>query len=196
MIGRLAGTIIEKAPDHVLLDVAGVGYLVAISFQTFQQLPAAGSPAVVLTHTHVREDSLALYGFASPGEKSLFELLIGVAGVGPKLALTILSGLPADELIAALEGSDVRRLTAIPGIGRKTAERLTLELKEKVARLARAEGAAAGPAPLSDDVVSALVNFGYRKAEAERAAESVLRRGAPADFSEFLKSALSALSGA
>ena len=195
MIGRLAGTILEKAPDHVLLDVAGVGYLVAISFQTFQQLPGAGMESAVLTHTHVREDSLALYGFATPREKTLFELLIGVAGVGPKLALTILSGIPADELVAALEGADVRRLTAIPGIGRKTAERLTLELKDKVARLERARGEI-GPAPLADDVISALVNFGYRKADAERAAESILRRGAPADFSEFLKSALSALSGA
>jgi Holliday junction DNA helicase RuvA len=194
MIGRLAGRLLEKQADRVLIDVSGVGYLVSISFQTYQELPAVGGEAAILVHTHVREDSLALFGFASDREKILFEMLIGVSGVGPRLAMTLLSGIPPSELFSALARGDARRLTSIPGIGKKTADRLTLELKEKAAKLATSPEREEN-VPLSDDVVSALVNFGYRKAEAERAVENLSRRGSPDDFGEFLKQALAALSG-
>jgi Holliday junction DNA helicase RuvA len=193
MIARLSGILFDKLPDRVVLDVAGVGYAVAISFQTYQDLPEAGSPAALLVYTHVREDTLALFGFASEREKKLFEMLIGVSGVGPKLALTLLSGIPAGDLVAALAKGDARRLVSIPGIGKKTAERLTLELKEKAEKLfvpAAGEGGAE-----AQDVVSALVNFGYKKSDAERAVEGLVRRGAPTSFSDFLKDALAALSG-
>ncbi|MGH9442234.1 MAG: Holliday junction branch migration protein RuvA [Thermoanaerobaculia bacterium] len=193
MIARLAGTLLEKQPDRVVLDVRGVGYLVSISFQTYQDLPAASAEAALWIHTHVREDALALFGFATEKEKRLFEMLIGVSGVGPKLALTLLSGIPASELIAALARGDAKRLTSVPGIGRKTADRLSLELREKAEKLHTPAGPVSGIDP--EDVVSALVNFGYKKSEAERAVESISRRGTPAEFSDFLKQALAALSG-
>lgn len=195
MIARLSGTLIEKSPDHTLIDVAGVGYLAFISFQTYQELPPEGSPATLLIHTHVREDALTLFGFSSAREKKLFEMLISVTGVGPKLALTLLSGIPLDDLIGALAGGDARRLTAVPGIGRKTAERLTLELKEKAGKLFAPSRSAAAGVEL-EDVVSALVNFGYRKAEAGRVVDALARTSPPPDFAGFLKAALAALSGA
>jgi Holliday junction DNA helicase RuvA len=194
VIARLSGRLLDKQPDRVVLDVGGVGYAVAISFQTFRELPEVDAAAVLLVHTHVREDTLALFGFASEREKKLFEMLIGVSGVGPKLALTLLSGIPAGDLVAALAKGDARRLVSIPGIGKKTAERLTLELREKAEKLfvpAAGEGGSAE----AQDVVSALVNFGYKKSDAERAVEGLVRRGAPATFSDFLKDALAALSG-
>ncbi len=195
MIARLSGTLVEKAPDRVLIDVAGVGYLAFISFQTFQELPPEGSAAALLIHTHVREDAISLFGFSSAREKKLFEMLISVTGVGPKLALTLLSGIPLDDLIGALAGGDARRLTAVPGIGRKTAERLALELKEKADRLFAPPRPAAAGVEL-EDVVSALVNFGYRKSDAGRVVDTLARTGPPADFAGFLKAALAALSGA
>ena len=194
MIARLSGVLVEKLPDRVVLDVAGVGYAVAISFQTYQELAEAGSPAVLLVHTHVREDTLALFGFATDREKKLFEMLISVSGVGPKLALTLLSGIPAEDLVAALAKGDAHRLISIPGIGKKTAERLTLELKEKAEKLFVPSAGGAGAA--TEDVVSALVNFGYRKSEAERAVEQLARKGGAPTFAEMLKEALAALSGA
>ncbi len=193
MIARLAGTLVEKQPDRVILDVRGVGYLVSISFQTYQELPEASAEASLWIHTHVREDALALFGFASEKEKRLFEMLIGVSGVGPKLALTLLSGIPAGELVAALAGGDAKRLTSVPGIGRKTADRLALELREKAAKLHTPADRASGIDP--EDVVSALVNFGYKKSDADRAVEAIARRRPPAEFADFLKQALSALSG-
>jgi Holliday junction DNA helicase RuvA len=194
MIARLSGILFDKLPDRVVLDVAGVGYAVAISFQTYQDLPEAGSPAALLVYTHVREDTLALFGFASEREKKLFEMLISVSGVGPKLALTLLSGIPAEELVGALAKADARRLVLIPGIGKKTAERLTLELREKAEKLFVPP--AGGPGVEAEDVVSALVNFGYRKAEAERAVEQLARKGGKPTFAEMLKEALASLSGA
>jgi Holliday junction DNA helicase RuvA len=195
LIARLSGTLLEKSPDRVVLDVGGVGYLAFVSFQTFQELPEAGDPASLLIHTHVREDAIALYGFCSPREKKLFEMLIAVSGVGPKLALVLLSGIPTDDLVAALAGADARRLTAVPGIGRKTAERLALELKEKAGKLFAPPRPSASGVEL-DDVVSALVNFGYKKSEADRVVDSLARSGPPPDFAGFLKAALAALSGA
>jgi len=193
MIARLAGTLLEKQPDRVVLDVGGVGYLVSSSFQTYQDLPAAAAQAALWIHTHVREDALALFGFASEKEKRLFEMLIGVSGVGPKLALTLLSGIPAAELVAALAKGDAKRLTSVPGIGRKTADRLALELREKAEKLRTPGEPVSGIDP--DDVVSALVNFGYKRSEADRAVESIAREGGAPDFADFLKRALAALSG-
>ena len=190
MIGRLTGRLASKAPDQILLDVSGVGYLIHIPLSTFYELPEQESPASLWIHTHVREDALALYGFLTERERSLFLLLLGVTGIGPRVALTVLSGIPPSELVDALRRQDVRRLVAIPGVGKKTAERMVLELTEKAANL---PGEAPGKTPAavaSDDVLSALVNLGYRKAEAERAVDAVARPSAPADFSAFLKEAL------
>ncbi len=190
MIGRLTGRVAAKTPDQVLLDVGGVGYQVHIPLSTFYELPDAEAPASLWIHTHVREDALALYGFLTERERTLFLLLLGVTGIGPRVALTVLSGIPPAELVAALRAQDVRRLVAVPGVGKKTAERMVLELAEKVASLPGEAPAKAPAAVAADDVVSALVNLGYRKAEAERAVEAAARAGGSADFGGFLKEAL------
>jgi holliday junction DNA helicase RuvA len=195
MIARLTGRLASKAPDQVLLDVGGVGYLVHIPLSTFYELPEAESPASLWIHTHVREDVLALYGFLTERERSLFLLLMSVAGIGPRVALTVLSGIPPAELVEALRQQDVRRLVAIPGVGKKTAERMVLELAEKAAAFAAEPPAGAPAAVAADDVISALVNLGYRKAEAERSVDGIARSGAPADFGEYLKLALKKLTG-
>lgn len=195
MIGRLVGRLAEKSPDQVLLDVGGVGYLVHIPLSTFYELPDTESPASLWIHTHVREDSLALYGFLTERERALFLLLLGVAGIGPRVALTVLSGIPPTELVEALRSQDVRRLVAVPGVGKKTAERMVLELAEKVQQFAREPESPAPPTVAADDVLSALVNLGYRKSEAERAVDSIARTGAPKDFGEYLKLALKKLTG-
>ncbi|HTY40549.1 MAG TPA: Holliday junction branch migration protein RuvA [Thermoanaerobaculia bacterium] len=190
MIGRLTGRLAAKAPDQVLLDVGGVGYLVHIPLSTFYELPDAESPASLFIHTHVREDSLALYGFLTERERTLFLLLNAVTGIGPRVALTVLSGIPPTELVAALRSQDVRRLVAVPGVGKKTAERMVLELADKVARLPGETPAKAPAAVAADDVVSALVNLGYRRSEAERAVDATARTGGVREFGEFLKEAL------
>jgi len=195
VIGRLVGRLASKATDHVILDVGGVGYFVQIPLSTFYELPEAESPASLWIHTYVREDALALYGFLTERERSLFLMLIGVAGIGPRVALTVLSGMPPADLIEALRGADVRRLMAVPGVGKKTAERMVLELAEKAARIGGEPSAARTPAVATEDVVSALVNLGYRRGDAERAIEAIGRTGAPADFSEYLKLALKRLTG-
>lgn len=178
MIGRLSGVLAAKTPAALLLDVHGVGYEVTVSLNVFCRLPEVGQSLCLEIHTHVREDALQLFGFLDGEEKTLFQLLLGVSGVGPRLALNILSGLPAEELRTALVGGDVNRLTATPGIGRKTAERLVLELRDKVGRLAGAGPAAQPPAGQEEqDAVSALVNLGYRVAEAERAVRTVAASG-------------------
>jgi len=190
MIGRLTGRLASKAPDQVLLDVAGVGYLIHIPLSTFYELPEQESPASLWIHTHVREDALALYGFLTERERSLFLLLLGVAGIGPRVALTVLSGIPPTELVDALRRQDVRRLVAVPGVGKKTAERMVLELADKAGRIAGETPGKAPAAVAADDVISALVNLGYRKADAERAVDAIARTGAPTDFGDFLKEAL------
>lgn len=195
MIGRLVGRLASKATDHVILDVGGVGYFVQIPLSTFYELPEAESPASLWIHTYVREDALALYGFLTELERSLFLMLIGVAGIGPRVALTVLSGMPPADLIEALRKADVKRLMAVPGVGKKTAERMVLELAEKAARLGGEPSAARAPAVATEDVVSALVNLGYRHGDAERAVEAIGRIGAPADFSDYLKLALKRLTG-
>ena len=195
MIGRLTGRLAAKATDHVLLDVGGVGYVVHIPLSTFYELPEAESPASLFIHTHVREDTLALYGFLTERERALFLLLMSVAGIGPKVALTVLSGMPPSDLVLALSKQDVRRLVSIPGVGKKTAERMVLELAEKVEKLGGEPSAGAPATVAAEDVVSALVNLGYRKNEAEKATEAVARAGTPADFGAYLKEALKRLTG-
>ncbi|HZI67413.1 MAG TPA: Holliday junction branch migration protein RuvA [Thermoanaerobaculia bacterium] len=195
MIGRLVGRLATKATDHVILDVGGVGYFVQIPLSTFYELPEAESPASLWIHTYVREDALALYGFLTERERSLFLMLIGVAGIGPRVALTVLSGMPPADLIEALRGADVKRLMAVPGVGKKTAERMVLELAEKANRLGGEPSAARTPAVATEDVLSALVNLGYRRGDAERAVEAIGRSGSPGDFSDYLKLALKQLTG-
>jgi Holliday junction DNA helicase RuvA len=195
MIGRLTGRLAEKSPDQLLLDVGGVGYVVHIPLSTFYDLPEVESPASLFIHTHVREDTLALYGFLSERERALFLLLLTVAGIGPRVALTVLSGMPPSELVEALRKQNVRRLVSVPGVGKKTADRMVLELSEKVQKFAAAPAAEAAPSVAADDVISALVNLGYRKNEAERAVDSIGRSGAPTDFGEYLKAALKKMTG-
>jgi Holliday junction DNA helicase RuvA len=194
MIGRLTGRLASKAPDQILLDVAGVGYLVHIPLSTFYELPEVEKPASLWIHTHVREDALSLFGFLTERERSLFLLLLAVAGIGPKVALTVLSGIPPSELVAALRKQDVRRLVAVPGVGKKTAERMVLELSEKVAAFAE-EAPPETAAVAAEDVISALVNLGYRRSDAEKSVESIARAGAPEEFGDYLKQALKKLTG-
>ncbi len=179
MIGALRGKLEAKAPGTVLVDVGGVVYEVAVSLQSFARLPAEGAPVRLEVVTHLREDGLTLFGFLERGEKEVFNLLRSVSGVGPKLALNILSGMPAAELRSALGGGDVQRLCRIPGVGKKIAERLVLELRERAREVDGFESID-GVAPAPDDnerrdqeAISALVNLGYRRAEAERVLRDV-----------------------
>jgi len=171
----------------LILEAAGVGYQVTISVPSFSGLPSEGAEVSLYIHTHVREDTLALYGFLRREEKQLFERLIGVSGIGPKLAITVLSGIAADALVTALRGNDITALTRIPGVGKKTAERMMLELRDKL------EGLAAAPAPapamrVEEDVVSALVNLGYQRTPAEHAAKrAVERAGNGASFEQIFR---------
>lgn len=195
MIGRLVGRLAAKATDHVILDVGGVGYLVHIPLSTFYDLPEAESPASLWIHTHVREDALALYGFLTERERALFLMLLDVAGIGPRVALTVLSGIPPADLVEALRTQDSRRLMAVPGVGKKTAERMVLELAEKAAKFVPGPAPTLPPTVSPEDVVSALVNLGYRKGDAERAVDAIGRSGAPQDFGDYLKLALKKLTG-
>jgi len=182
MIAHLRGTLVQKQPTSVIIDVQGVGYEVIIPLSTYYELADVGSTVSLLIYTYVREDALQLYGFRTPMEKELFLRLISVAGVGPKLAITILSGLSVDQLIPAIRRNDLARLTAIPGVGRKTAERLIIELRDKLAALAAPEGESASPemeAEAADeavkrDVISALVHLGYPRPLAEKTVTAVL----------------------
>lgn len=197
MIAQLRGRILRKEPQEVVVDVAGVGYRVTIPLSTFYRLGEPGADVCLLTHTHVREDALALFGFLTPGEKDVFERLISVAGVGPKLAVNILSGIEAPELVEALRAADLARLTRIPGVGKKTAERLVVELKDKMPALATAGREAAVPVAPSpkDDLVSALLHLGYSRPEAERGAERALREDGTGRFEDLLRRTLRVLSG-
>ena len=183
MIAHLSGRILRKAPQELVVDVSGVGYRVTIPVSTFYRLGDEGGEVSLRIHTHVREDVLQLFGFLSGSEHSLFERLIDVAGVGPKLAVNILSGIEAPELVEALRNGDVTRLTRIPGVGRKTAERLVLELKDKMSALAPT-GEPTPPAARSakDDLVSALVHLGYSRPEADKGVERALREDAGGRF--------------
>jgi len=195
MIAHLRGTLLAKHPNQAIVETHGVGYDVAISVPTFTEMPAAGAEVALYIHTHVREDALNLYGFLRLPEKQLFEKLLTVSGIGPKLAITILSGMPADEMVAAIRGNDVARLTRIPGIGKKTAERMVLELREKLPAPSGASEASFAPAnSVEEDVISALVNLGYQRAAAEKAL-SAARGGKDAQsFDVLFCSALGSLS--
>src|SRR5580704_4640597 len=174
MIAHLRGKLLAKRPNQAIVETGGVGYDVTISVPTFSDLPALGTEVSLHIHTHVREDLIALYGFLRPSEKLLFEKLITVSGIGPKLAITILSGMAADEMVGAIRGNDIARLTRIPGIGRKTAERMVLELRDKLPETGPATTpAVAAMNPTQEDVLSAVVNLGYQAAAAEKALPAV-----------------------
>ena len=203
MIAQLRGTLADKRPNQLIVEVGGVGYLVNIPLSTFYALGGLREEIVLLVHTHVREDALALYGFLTAREKHLFEMLLSASGVGPTLALKILSGMSADELAPAIREGDIARLTRIPGVGKKTAERMVVELRDKLAvaeseTLAAGGGvAASGRGGVSGDVVSALLNLGYDSRAAEAAVERAGRDGgAGGSFEALLRAALHALSGA
>ena len=195
MIGLLRGTLIEKRPNQVLIDVGGVGYQVTIPLSTFGGLATLHSPVTLLIHTHVREDQLALFGFLTAREKQCFELLISASGVGPSLALKILSGMGVEDLAPAIRSGDLARLVQIPGVGRKTAERIVVELREKFA----VEEAVAGASKpmtktqLEADVSSALVNLGYDNRLVERAVEEARRKTGASDFEGLLRASLQVL---
>jgi Holliday junction DNA helicase RuvA len=199
MIAHLRGKLLSKHPNQIVLETGGVGYELNISVPTFSELPASGSEVALHVHTHVREDLIALYGFLRPEEKQLFEKLITVSGIGPKLAITILSGMAADELAAAIRSNDLIRLTKIPGIGKKTAERMVLELRDK---LPPVTGTSAPTIPAmnatEEDVLSALVNLGYQRAAAEKALANIARSAAkaekPPSFDVIFREALAGLS--
>lgn len=199
MIGHLRGQLMESSTDVVLIDVQGVGYEVRIPLSTYYELEKLddGHEVSLRIHTHVREDTLQLFGFWTLLERRLFEKLIAVNGIGPKLAQTILSGMVADELIQALSSGDVKRLTTIPGVGKRTAERMVVDLKDKVMDLGTdlpTASAPATPTPGENDLVLALVNLGYKKAAAEKAALQTLRQTPDGSFAEQLRATLRLLS--
>jgi Holliday junction DNA helicase RuvA len=195
VIAYLRGRIFEKHPNRVVVDVDGVGYDVHVPLSTFYGLGDAGETVMLRIHTHVREDALSLFGFATALEQELFERLIGVGGIGPKLGLAVLSGIEPLELVRAIERGDVARLTSIPGVGKKTSERIVLELKDRMPRV-QAVAAAAGAdtltgAPdLRDDVLSALVNLGYHRPLAEKAVDTGIKAMPGGSFEATLKQAL------
>jgi holliday junction DNA helicase RuvA len=194
VIAHLRGRIFEKQPNRVVVDVNGVGYQIFVPLSTFYVVGEPGGEIALRIYTHVREDALALYGFATVLEQDLFERLIGVSGIGPKLALSVLSGIEPLDLVQAIDRGDVGRLTGIPGVGKKTSERIVLELKDRLPRIARtAAGAAisdAEPALLRDDLLSALANLGYHRPLAEKAVASALKTAPNAGFERTLKQAL------
>jgi holliday junction DNA helicase RuvA len=197
LIAHLRGRLLEKQPNRIVVDVNGVGYDVFVPLSTFYSLGEPAGEVSLRIHTHVREDALTLYGFATRLEQDLFERLIAVSGIGPRLALSVLSGIEPVELVRAIQRGDVARLTAIPGVGKKTSERLVLELKDRLPRAELAAAVAGATAPeepvLRDDVLSALLNLGYHRPLAERAVDAAIKAfGATADagFERTLKQAL------
>jgi Holliday junction DNA helicase RuvA len=197
VIAHIRGRILEKHPNRIVVDVSGVGYEVFVPLSTFYGLGDSGADVALRIHTHVREDALTLFGFATLLEQQLFDRLIGVSGIGPKVALGVLSGIEPQELIRAIERGDLARLTAIPGVGRKTSERIVLELKDRLPpaqiAAASADRAAPGRPAVRDDVVSALVNLGYHRPLAEKAIDAAITAVGPssdAGFERMLKQAL------
>jgi Holliday junction DNA helicase RuvA len=194
MIAHLRGRLLAKHPNQAILETAGVGYDVTITVPTFSDLPGPGNEVALHIHTHVREDQIALYGFLRPAEKQLFEKLITVSGIGPKLAITILSGMPADEMVGAIRHNDIARLTRIPGIGKKTAERMVLELRDKLPPPGAETPAAPTTTAMEEDVLSALVNLGYQRPAAERALTQAAKNGKEESFEALFRNTLAALS--
>jgi holliday junction DNA helicase RuvA len=192
MIAHLRGILIAKTPNRLVVEAAGVGYDVTISVPTYSELPSLGSEVALHIHTHVREDAIALFGFLNLKEKQLFERLLTVTGIGPKLAITILSGMSADDLVGAICGSDVARLTRVPGVGKKTAERMALELRDKLEDFGRVPTAQA-TTPVEEDVLSALVNLGYPRSAVQSALASVLRDNQGASFEVLFRETMAAI---
>lgn len=198
MIGYLQGHLLRTTPERLLLDVQGVGYEIHIPLSTYYEIEKrpAGDRVALYIYTQVREDDISLFGFWTEREKLLFEKLIGVGGIGARLARVILSGMPPDDLLAAIAAGDVGRLATIPGVGKKTAERMVLELKDKMRELAAGLPGTAAAVPADQDVVSALVNLGYKSALAERAVADVRRERPDASFHDLLRASLNRLSRA
>ncbi len=196
MIAHLRGTLLEKHPNQAVVEAGGVGYDVAIPVSTYTSLPEAGKEVRLRVHTHVREDAIALFGFWTADEKAMFERLISVSGIGPKLALTVLSGLAVADLAAAIRSGATERLVRIPGVGKKTAERIILELKEKLPAVAGAAMAAVAPAGkdalagIEQDVLSALINLGCTAAAAETAVRKAKAAGVPGQFDVLFRKSL------
>jgi holliday junction DNA helicase RuvA len=197
MIGQLRGRLTDKRPNQVLVDVGGVGYLVQVPLSTYAALGELHGEVTLLIHTHVREDAFSLYGFLSSREKHFFEMLLSASGVGPSLALKILSGMSVEELVPAIRNGDLVRLTKIPGVGRKTAERMVVELKDKLDAVtveAAERPAPSSPAGIEADVVSALVNLGYDARTAEGAVGEGKRETGTRNFEQLLRTSLQVLS--
>jgi Holliday junction DNA helicase RuvA len=196
MIGRLSGTLVQKQVEAVVIDVGGVGYEVLCPLTVLERLPPEGATCVLSIHTHVREDQISLFGFSTPDERALFRQLIAVTGIGPKLALACLSGLKAEAFARAVVDNDLKKLSGIPGVGKRTAERLVLELKDKLARTTL--GGAAVPAPRTvhlDDLQSALCNLGYRAKDVETLVAQLSKESAETSFEGLLREALKRLNG-
>jgi holliday junction DNA helicase RuvA len=197
VIAHIRGKLLYKIPNYVVIDCGGVGYELTISVATYTELRDVGAEAVLHVHTHVREDALQLYGFHEVTEKLLFEKLLTISGIGPKLAITVLSGISAERLVGAIRGGDHATLTKIPGIGKKTAERIVLELKDKLDGLAGGGTGVDAPASLgtvADDVLSALVNLGYPRVVALKAVESAAKdAGVAGDFERLFRASMSAV---
>lgn len=197
MIAHLRGLLLTKSPNQIIVECSGVGYEVAISVATFSALAEEGAQVSLYVYTNVREDQIALFGFAEMQEKRLFEKLLTISGIGPKLAITVLSGISADRLVMAIRGGDHATLTRIPGIGKKTAERVVLELKDKLEDMAVPveAGAVTHHGPAGDDAISALVNLGYQRPVAQKAVEAALARSPElsSDFEGLFRAAMSAI---
>ena len=201
MIARLSGILLQKSVNQCVVDVHGAGYRVVVPLSTFYELPEAGLPVVLQIHTHVREDAISLYGFHTEEEREVFQLMISVSGIGPKLAVNVLSGISAGEWVRAVAVEDLKRLTGIPGVGRKTAERMILELKDKAIKL----GSEASPVGVTavrtgeqvkEDALSALVNLGYKGSSARDAVEQIMKEATePLSLDRILKKALRILAG-
>ena len=194
MIGFLRGRIADKQPNKLIVDVQGVGYDVHVPLSTFYDVGDTGADVTLRIHTHVREDALQLYGFLTDLERQLFERLIGISGIGPRLAIAVLSGMDPRDLLAAVQRGDVARLTSIPGVGKKTSERIVLELKDRLTQLAVPEPVDASPVNASDrirtDLLSALQNLGYHRPQAEKAIDATLQTMSDPTFEQALKAAL------
>jgi Holliday junction DNA helicase RuvA len=195
MIAFLRGRILDKQPNRIIVDVQGVGYELTVPLSTFYDVGDAGAEVSLRVHTHVREDAIQLYGFVTEFERQIFERLIGISGIGPKLAVAVLSGVDSRDLVASVQRGDVARLTAIPGIGKKTAERIVLELRDRLAQLAVPGAVGGGPASsdgerLRADLLSALQNLGYHRPQADKAVEHILSATPDATFEQALKDVL------
>ena len=195
MIAFLRGRIVDKQPNRIIIDIQGVGYDVHVPLSTFYEIGEVGTDVALRVHTHVREDALQLYGFLTELERQLFERLIAISGIGPKLAVAVLSGMDPRDLVTAVQRADVARLTSIPGVGKKTAERIVLELKDRLAQIVMPAATdtappASGADRLRADLLSALQNLGYHRPQAEKAIESAVKSMTDPTFEQALKSAL------